>query len=144
VKLDRVSLVGALAAITLTGFGCGSDESRNESQLIPSELAEDLARQSDSVRTTLAQGDECTAKGQARALRSDVRDAINEGKVPPRLRSELRRRAERLLASIDCARPPQPPPPPVPTHTDDDDEEDDDHGEKRGKGKKGDRGREDD
>jgi hypothetical protein len=136
VKLVRVYLAGSLAAVALAASGCGSDESRNESQQLPGELGAELAGQSDSVQTMLEHGDDCTAKGQARELRADVRRAIDAGRVPLPQRSELSDRAQRLVDSIDCD--PQPPPPPPPVQADDDDEDDDEEG---GRGKNGKRGK---
>jgi hypothetical protein len=115
-----------VAAAALLAFGCGSGGSGEESQQLPSGLADDLAAQSDAVATTLADEDECAAKDQAIALRGDVRRAIAADRVPSRLESELRQRANDLVASISCEPPPQPQPPPPPPPPPPDEEEEDD------------------
>jgi hypothetical protein len=124
VKLGRVSLVGTLVATLLAVSGCGSDDSRDQSQLLPTELGANLARQSDEVQETLEHGDGCTAKRQAVGLRNDAERSIGENRVPAELQQELRQRANDLVTSIDCVRPP-PPPPPVRTDTDDEGDGDD-------------------
>ena len=119
-----VARAGVLAATALLAVACGSDGSGEESQL-PSDLAEDLAGQSDAVQTTLEEGDGCGAKDQAIALRDDVKSAIAEGRVPSELRPELRRRANDLVASIHCDPPaPRPPPPPPPSPAQSEEEDD--------------------
>jgi hypothetical protein len=114
---------GILAAAALLAFGCGSDGSGDESQQLPSGLAQDLAGQSDTVRAKLEEGDGCAALAQAVALREHAQRAIDEGRVPSRLEPELRRRANRLVKSITCVRPlpPAPPPPPPPDEEEGDD-----------------------
>jgi hypothetical protein len=89
----------------------------------PSELAQNLASQSDTVRAKLEEGDGCAALTEAVALREQAQNAIDEGRVPSRLQPELRRRANRLVDSIVCVRPEPPPPPPPPPS--DEEEEDD-------------------
>ena len=123
-KLGRVCLAGTLAATLLAVSGCGSDDSRDQSQQLPRELGANLARQSDEVQETLEQGYGCTAKLQARELRNDVERSIGENRVPAELQEELRQRANDLVASIDCVRRPPPPPPPVRTDTDEGDGDD--------------------
>ena len=115
---------GVLAATAFLAFGCGSDGSGDESQELPSGLAQNLAGQSDTVRARLEEGDGCAALAQAVALRDHAQKAIEEGRVPSRLQRELRRRANDLVKSITCVRPlpPAPPPPPPPP---DEEEEDD-------------------
>jgi hypothetical protein len=118
---------GLLAAAALLAFGCGSDDGApDESQRLPSELADDLASQSDAVGLTLEKGDGCTARKQAIALRKEVKRAIDEGEVPTPLQREMQQRANDLVESIYCPPPPkQPPPPPPPPPTEDYEEEDD-------------------
>jgi hypothetical protein len=114
-----------VAAAALLAFGCGSGGSGEESQRLPSGLADDLAAQSDAVAATFEAEDECTAQAHAKALRRDVRRAIDAGRVPDALQPELRRRANDLVGSISCEPPPQPQPPPPPPAPPDDEEEDD-------------------
>jgi hypothetical protein len=135
--LRRSVLSGIAAALILAASGCGSDASRDESQLLPTELGADLARQSDLVLGSLEDGAGCTARNQARALRADVEEAIGRGQVPPELEDELLRRSSRLVDSIECMQPPPPPPLPPPVQTDEDDDEEEDYA----RGKKGDRGK---
>jgi hypothetical protein len=116
---------GVLAVAALLAFGCGSDGSGDESQLLPSELAQNLATQSDTVHARLAEGNGCAARVEAVALREEVRSAIDEGRVPSRLRPELRRRANDLVESIHCEPPAPPPAPPPPPPPPDEEEEDD-------------------
>jgi hypothetical protein len=113
-----------VAAAALLAFGCGSGGSGDESQQLPSGLADDLAAQSDAVVMTLEQGDGCAAQEQAKALRRDVRRAIDAGRVPDALQQELRRRANDLVGSISCEPPPQPQPPPPPPPPDEEEEDD--------------------
>jgi hypothetical protein len=113
---------GVLAAVAFLAFGCGSDAG-DESQQLPSELAQNLAGQSDTVRARLEEGDGCAALRQAVALREHAQSAIDEGRVPSTLQPELRRRANDLVKSITCVRPLPPPPPPPPPS--DEEEEDD-------------------
>jgi hypothetical protein len=115
-----------VAAAALLAFGCGSGGSGEESQQLPSGLADDLAAQSDAVASTFEAGDECTAQEQAKALRRDVRNAIDAGRVPSALQPELRQRANDLVGSISCEPPPQPQPPPPPPPPPPSDEEEDD------------------
>jgi hypothetical protein len=115
-----------LAAAALTAFGCGSGGSGEESQRLPSDLADDLAAQSDAVATTLEQEGGCTAQEQAKALRRDVNRAIKADRVPSALQPELRQRANDLVGSISCEPPPQPQPPPPPPPPPPDEEEEDD------------------
>lgn len=115
---------GVLAAAAFLAFGCGSDGSGEESQQLPSGLAQNLASQSDTVRAKLEEGDGCAARAEAVALRNEAQKAIDEGRVPSRLQRELRRRAKDLVESISCVRPPPPAPPPPPP-PDDGEEEDD-------------------
>jgi hypothetical protein len=138
--------IGIAAALILAGSGCGSDASRDESQVLPPELGADLARQSDLVLSTLEDGDGCTARNQARRLRAEVEEAIGKGRVPPELEDELRQRSNRLVDSIECVQPPppRPLPPPVQADENDDDEEDYAGGKKGGRGKKKGHGGEDD
>jgi hypothetical protein len=135
--LRRAARIGIAAALLLAAPGCGSDASRDESQLLPTELGADLARQSDLVLGSLEDGDGCTARNQARALRADVEEAIGKGHVPPELEGELLRRSSGLVDSIECVQLPPPPPPPPPVQTDEDDEEEGDYAHE----KKGDRGK---
>ena len=115
---------GVLAAAAFLAFGCGSDGSGDESQQLPSGLAQNLASQSDTVRAKLEEGDGCAALAQAVALRDEAQKAIDEGRVPSRLQPELRRRARDLVESISCVRPPPPapPPPPPPDHEEEEDD----------------------
>jgi hypothetical protein len=143
VKLGRPRLTALLAVVAAAASACGSDEARDQSQLLPRDLGADLAAQSDSVQSTLELGKGCDAKRQARELRKDVERAIGRDQVPAELQAELRERAVRLENSIVCVTPaPPPPPPPVQTPTDDDD--DDDGGKKNDRGKNHGRGKEDD
>ena len=116
---------GVLTAAAFLAFGCGSDGSGDESQQLPSELAQNLASQSDTVRATLEEGNGCAALAEAVALRDHAQSAIEEGRVPDQLRPELRRRANDLVKSISCVQPPppqpQPPPPPPPDEEEGDD-----------------------
>lgn len=113
-----------LAVVALAAPGCGSDESRDESQQLPRDLGDQLARQSDNVQRKLAAGKSCEAQRQALRLQDAVERSI--ARVPRELREELRRRSADLAASIDCVPPPPPPPPPpTQTRTDDEEEEDD-------------------
>jgi hypothetical protein len=105
---------GVLAAAALLAFGCGSDGSGDASQQLPSELAQNLASQSDTVRARLEEGNGCAALAEAVALRERAQSAIDNGRVPTRLQPELRRRANDLVESIVCQRPAPPPPPPPP------------------------------
>jgi hypothetical protein len=117
-----------LAAAALMAFGCGSDGSDGsgeEAQQIPAEVADDLAAQSDAVEATLEQGDGCTAKDQAIALRRDVNGYIKDGQVPAELQPEMRERAKDLVDSIHCVQPPPPPAEPQPPPPTDYEEEDD-------------------
>ena len=123
--LRRLASLGIAATLVVGATGCGSDGSPDEAELLPRELADDLARRSDSVLRTLEDGDDCTAKAEAERLRSEINEAIEAKRVPAELEPELRQRSTRLVQSIECA-PPPPPPPPPPVHTDDGDEEDDD------------------
>jgi hypothetical protein len=115
-----------VAAAALLAFGCGSGGSGEESQQLPSGLADDLAAQSDAVATTFEAGDECTARDQAIALRREVKRAIAADRVPSGLQRELRQRANDLIRSISCEPPtqPQPPPPPPPPPPSDEEEDD--------------------
>jgi hypothetical protein len=143
--LRRAARIGIAAALILAVSGCGSDGSRDDSELLPSELGTQLARQSDRVLSTLEQGDDCTAKGHASRLRADVAEAIGNGQVPPELERELLRRSTRLAESIECVQPPPPPPPPPPVQTDEDDDEEEDYGrDKKNRGEKKGHGGEDD
>jgi hypothetical protein len=133
VKLGRVTSATVLAALTLTTAACGSDESRDESDLLPAELANDLARQSDAVQSTLEHGHGCTAEAQARALHEDIQRAIESGVVPDELSSELSARAQRLVDSIPCnPAPPPPPPAQQPRQPEEPDDDDDGRGKKKG------------
>jgi hypothetical protein len=126
VSRPALARAGVLAAAAFLAFGCGSDGSGDESQQLPSDLGQNLANQSDTVRAKLEEGDDCAALDEARALRDEAESAIAEGRVPAHLRRELRRRANDLVESISCVRaPPPPPPPPPPTQPDEEEEEDD-------------------
>jgi hypothetical protein len=138
VTLGRVSFAAILAALTLTSAACGSDDSRDESDLLPAALADDLARQSDNVQNTLKHGDGCTAEAQARALRGDIQRAIAGGVVPDQLSSELSARAQRLVDSIECnPLPPPPPPAQEPQEPEESDDDEDARGKQKGHDKKG-------
>jgi hypothetical protein len=124
VSRPALARAGVLAATAFLAFGCGSDGSGDESQQLPSGLAQNLANQSDTVRARLEEGNGCAALAQAVALREHAQNAIEEGRVPDQLRPELRRRANDLVESIVCVRPaprPQPPPPPPPDEEEEDD-----------------------
>ena len=117
-------LVGAaVVAAALAASGCGSDGSREESQLLPRDLGAELVQQTENVRATLEDGDDCTALDQARQLRQTIARAIRQERVPPELQEELRERANELVSSVVCV---QPPPPPEPPPIREDGEEDDD------------------
>jgi hypothetical protein len=138
VKLGRARMAAILAGVTLTAAACGSDESREESDLLPAELADDLARQSDTVQSTLEHGHGCTARTQAQALREDIRRAIESGVVPEELSSELKARAQRLVDSIPCnPAPPPPPPAQQPQQPEEADDDEDGRGKQKGHDKKG-------
>jgi hypothetical protein len=124
VSRPALARAGVLTAAAFLAFGCGSDGSGDESQQLPSGLAQNLASQSDTVRAKLEEGDGCAALAEAVALRDEGQKAIDEGRVPSRLQRELRRRANDLVESISCVRP-QPPPPPPPPPPSDEEEEDD-------------------
>ena len=105
-------LVGAaVVTVALAGSGCGSNGSREESQLLPSGLGADLVRRTENVRATLEDGDGCTALDQAKQLRRAITRAITLERVPPEIQDELRRRADELVSSVVCVQPPPPPPP---------------------------------
>jgi hypothetical protein len=125
VSRPALARAGVLAAAAFLAFGCGSDGSGDESQRLPSELAQDLASQSDTVRAKLDEGKNCDALDEAIALRDDAESAIEDGQVPDELRPELRRRANNLVESIVCQPPAPPPPPPPPPPPSDEEEEDD-------------------
>jgi hypothetical protein len=126
VKLSRVCLSGILTAVALVASGCGSDESRDESQLLPRDLSADLVERTEMVSAALERENSCAAQGQAEGLLAAIDRAIERDRVPLELQDELRRRANELAGSIVCVPPPPPPPPPPPTRTDDDEEEEDD------------------
>jgi hypothetical protein len=125
VSRPALARAGVLVAVAFLAFGCGSDGSGEESQQLPSELGQNLASQSDTVRARLEEGDGCAALAQAVALRERARSAIDEGRVPSTLQPELRRRANDLVKSITCVRPTPPPAPPPPPPPDEEEEEDD-------------------
>lgn len=122
---SRRGSTALLSVVALAAPGCGSNDSRDESQQLPRDLGDELAQRSDNVERTLAAGKTCEAQRQALDLQEAVERSI--GRVPTELQEELRGRAADLVASIDCVRPP--PPPPVPqttqTRTGDEEEEDD-------------------
>lgn len=124
-RRSRWGSTALLSVVALAAPGCGSDDSGDESQQLPRDLGNELARRSDNVERTLAAGKTCEAQRQALDLQEAVERSI--GRVPTELQEELRGRAADLVASIDCVRPP--PPPPVPqttqTRTGDEEEEDD-------------------
>jgi hypothetical protein len=124
VNRRRRSLTAVLAGVALAA-GCGSNGS-DESQLLPRDLGNELAQQSDNVQNELAAGKSCDAQRRARELQAAVERSID--RVPPELQGELLRRAADLVDSIDCVPPPAPPPappPPTQTRTDNEEEEDD-------------------
>ena len=88
---------------------------------MPAAVAADLAERSDMVAQALEHGDGCAALRSAKQLRTAVERAIAEGRVPARLRAELRQRAGTLARSIVCV---QPDPPPT-TETETEEEDDD-------------------
>lgn len=105
---------------------CGGEEARDDSRLLPSDLGASFADRSDSVRVSLEAGKTCKARRQAGQLRQAVERAIEQNRVPPALRGELRRRSSALYDSIVCERPPPaPPPPPITSEGDEEGEEDD-------------------
>jgi hypothetical protein len=126
VKRSRWRLTALLSALALAASGCGSDDSRDQSQQLPRDLGDQLARQSDKVQRTLVAGKSCEAQRQALDLQGAVERSID--RVPQELQDELRQRAADLVASIECIPPPPPPPPPqtTQTRTDGDEEEEDD------------------
>jgi hypothetical protein len=125
VSRPALARAGVLAAAAFLAFGCGSDGSGDESQQLPSELAQDLESQSDAVRAKLDERENCAALDEARALRDDAESAIDDGRVPSRLQRELRRRANDLVESIHCEPSPAPQPQPPPAPSPDGEEEDD-------------------
>ena len=108
--------------------GCGGDGGA-ETPLLPQDLADSLAAQSDAVAASLDGGNPCDAAAQARALRESVIAAVNEGRVPAALQEELGAAANDLAATTEttCT---ESQAPPVATN------DDEDQGErKKGKGK---------
>jgi ribosomal protein L12E/L44/L45/RPP1/RPP2 len=131
--LRRLAGAAVLVAAVLSASGCGADESRDESQLLPRDLGAKLAQRSGDVQRALEGGNDCAAKQQAGRLRADVERAIADGLVSGELESELRERAERLESSIVCVAPPPPPPPSILTETTDEEDKEEKEDKKEGK-----------
>jgi hypothetical protein len=124
-----------VVAAALLG-GCGGDGGA-ETPLLPQDLANSLAAQSDAVAASLDGGNPCGAADQARALRERVIAAVNEGRVPAGLQEELGSAANDLAATTETACT-EAQAPPVAT---DEDEDEDEKGKGKGKSKEKGKGR---
>jgi hypothetical protein len=87
--------------LVLLAAGCGG----GEEAALPSDLAERLAVQSESVAAEVESGEFCTARAAAVGLQQQAIRAINSGRVPAELQEELLGSANTLLAGISCTRP---------------------------------------
>jgi hypothetical protein len=98
-------LVIALACLLLAACGGTAKQAS-----IRQPAVERLANESDGVAAALRAGDACLAATRAKALRSQVADAISAGSIPRPLAADARAASTRLVSQISCVPPPSPPP----------------------------------
>ena len=103
--------IPAIALACLLLAACGGTAKQSS---IRQPAAERLANESDGVAAALRAGDACRAATRARALRSQVADAISAGSIPKPLAADARAASTRLVSEISCVPPPSPPPPATP------------------------------
>lgn len=115
--MRRVVVVVLAGALT----GCGSSQPPRPAQpRLPILVAEQLAVQSDKVAAALDAGDGCTALEEARRLRRETVEAINERRVPGPFQEHLLSAVNELVGRITCV-------PQVSVE--------EEHGEEKGRGK---------
>ena len=107
---------GALLLAVLALAGCGGRAAAPPPKpppKLPAALARFWASEAQTVASSLAAGDGCTAKQAAMLLRTSVVQAIDARRVPARYQETLLATVNALPQRIGCAPPPadQAPPP---------------------------------
>jgi hypothetical protein len=106
--------LAALLAVGLAGCGGAHVTQRPKAPHLPRALAQQWSAQADRIAAALAEGDGCSARNDAEALRTQVIAAVNARRIPPRLLEPLTSAVNSLPGRIACAPPAAPAPKPKP------------------------------
>jgi hypothetical protein len=106
--------IAAAAACVAAGCGSTTTTAAPPPPKLPRALAQAWAQQADQIAVALVAGDGCAAETQATALRAQVSQAIDDGRIARRFRGPLVGAVNRLPDRISCT--PAPPPKHGPAH----------------------------
>jgi len=91
----------ALLVVGLAGCG-GAARVPPKQPRLPHALAQQWRGEADRIAAALAEGDGCTARQDAVALRGEVIDAVNARRIPTRLLEPLTSAVNSLPGRITC------------------------------------------
>jgi len=108
--VKTLAVAVALGALAAAGCGSAKQAATPAPPKLPRALAQLWAQQADAIAAALTAGDGCTAETQAAALRAQVAQAVNDGRIPRRYLEPLVGTVNALPARIACNPAPTPAP----------------------------------